>query len=456
MNEKELKAAIKRLRKENQKIRKDNDGLRKENEKLKKEFDKIKEKFEEYKKRHPKAAGVKHGKPYFFKSSTRSKKQKKSGAKKGHKPHFRPMPEQIDEIRWIPVAICPLCGGTDLSEKVQEIRGRTYEDIPVNKPIVTRLEIERRYCRTCKKIVEAPVTCVLPGARLSLRVMLIVTWFKIKLRMTEAAIPEVLYRLFGLKICEGEVIHILSQVAKAFGPYYEQLIQDIRNALVRYIDETTWRINGENVYLWAFVTKWEAVYKIAASRGHEVPLKVLGEKHNGVDVHDRFSAYKTLARKTKNSQQDCWTHIINNAKELAKFYGEEGKHIHQVLKKTYESAKAYDHKGTDEDIGELFQDMADELNIPYKSQHCHKFVVNLLKEKDNLFEFVKNPYVDGTNNMAERAMRPPVVARKISGGNRSQKGSENYEILLSVTQTLHKKEKNLVEHGPEILLASYG
>lgn len=57
--------------------------------------------------------------------------------------------------------------------------------------------------------------------------------------------------------------------------------------------------------------------------------------------------------------------------------------------------------------------------------------------------------------MAERAMRPPVVARKISGGNRSQKGAENYEILLSVTQTLHKNEKNLVEHGHEILLTSY-
>ncbi|MGP8338008.1 MAG: IS66 family transposase [Methanosarcinaceae archaeon] len=456
MNVKELKAEIEKLRKGNKKTRNENEGLRKENEKLKKELDKIKEKFEEYKKRHPKTTGVKHGKSYFFKSSTRSKKQKKPGAKKGHKPHFRPMPEQIDETRQIPVVVCPICGGTDLSENVQEIRERTYEDIPINKPIVIQLEIERRYCRTCKKIIEAPVTCVLPGARISLRVMLIVTWFKIKLRMTEEAIPEVLYRLFRLKICEGEVIHILSQVAKAFAPYYEQLIQDIRNASSRHIDETTWRINGKNVYMWAFVTKWETVYKIAASRGHEVPLAVLGKEHNGVDVHDRFSAYKTLAKKTKNPQQDCWMHIISNAEELAKFYGEEGKHIHQVLKKTYKSAKAYDHKGTDEDIEKLFKDMANELNILYKSQRCHKFVVNLLKEKDNLFEFVKNPYVEGTNNIAERAMRPPVVARKISAGNRSQKGAENYEILLSVTQTLHQREKNLVEHGPEILSTSYG
>lgn len=429
--------------------------LEQKNRELKEELERLKEKFEEYKKRHPPNTGVKNDKPYSFKSSTRSQTMRKLGAKKGHKPYFRTMPKQIDEVRRIPVVVCPECGGTELS-RVQEIRERTYEDMPICRPIAIRLEIERRYCRTCKKIVEVPVTYVLPGARLSLRIMLIVTWFKIKLRMTEKAIPEVLYQLFGLKICEGEVIHILSQVAKAFAPYYEQLIRDIRNAPSRYIDETTWRINGENVYLWAFVNKWEAVYKIAASRGHEVPLGVLGKKHNGVDIHDRFSAYRTLARKTKNPQQDCWTHIINNAEELAKFYGEEGEHIHQVLKKTYASAKAHDHKGTDEDIEKLFQDMKYGLNIPYKSHHCHKFVVNLLKEKDNLFEFVKNPHVDGTNNMAERAVRPPVVARKISGGNKSVEGSKNYEILLSVVQTLHQNGKNLVEHGHDILLTSHG
>ena len=241
--------------------------LEQENRELKEELERLKEKFEEYKKRHPPNTGVKNGKPYSFKSSARSQTMRKLGAKKDHKPHFRTMPKQIDEIRRIPVVVCPECGGTELS-RVQEVRERTYEDIPICRPIAIRLEIERRYCRTCKKIVEAPVTYVLPGARLSLRIMLIVTWFKIKLRMTEKAIPEVLYRLFGLKICEGEVIHILSQVAKAFAPYYKQLIQDIRNAPSRYIDETTWRINGENVYLWAFVNKWEAVYNLTSPLNH--------------------------------------------------------------------------------------------------------------------------------------------------------------------------------------------
>ena len=430
--------------------------LEKENRELRDELRKLKEDFEEYKKRHPPNTGVKNGKPYFFRLSNRSKTQKKPGGKKGHKPYFRPMPKQVDEIRQVPVWVCPECGGLKLSKRVQEIRSRTYEDIPICKPVAIKLQIERRYCRNCKKLVEAPVTWVLPGARLSLRVMLIVVWFKIHLRMTEAAIPEVLRRLFGLKICEGEVIHILDQVAHAYGPFYRQLIQDIRCAQARCIDETGWRINGENAQLWGFVSKGETLYKIAYSRSHEVPLKVLGKKHTGVDVHDRFSTYKTLARKTKNLQQDCWAHIIKNAEELAHFYGEEGKRIYRVMKETYESAKVYDHQGTDEDIEELFKNLVDGLKGPYKSHHCHTFVVNILSERNNLFEFVRNPHVDGTNNAVERALRAPVVARKISGGNRTMKGAQTYEVLLSVIQTLHQKGKNLVEHGPEVLLTSYG
>ncbi len=73
-----------------------------------------------------------------------------------------------------------------------------------------------------------------------------------------------------------------------------------------------------------------------------------------------------------------------------------------------------------------------------------------------MFEFVRNPEVDGTNNAAERAIRPVVIARKVSGGSRSDKGAKNYEILMSVVQTLRQNGKNLVDHGSNILLTSHG
>ncbi len=136
--------------------------------------------------------------------------------------------------------------------------------------------------------------------------------------------------------------------------------------------------------------------------------------------------------------------------------GKEGKHILTVLRETYHNAKAFDHQGTNKDIEKLFKKMKKQLDQTYKSHKCNRFVINLLKEKDNLFEFVRNPDVDGTNNAAERAVRPGVIARKIMGGNRSEKGAENYEILMSVVQTLKKNGKNIVDHGPDILLTSHG
>jgi len=131
------------------------------------------------------------------------------------------------------------------------------------------------------------------------------------------------------------------------------------------------------------------------------------------------------------------------------------------LRETYRIGKDFDHQGTDRDIKDLFKWMKNQLNQPYKSHKCNTFVCNLLKEKNNLFEFVKNPEVDGTNNAAERALRPAVIARKVSGGSRSEKGAKNYEaknyeILMSIVQTLRQNGKNLVDHGSNILLTSHG
>lgn len=151
-----------------------------------------------------------------------------------------------------------------------------------------------------------PVHDDLPGARVGIRTMLYITWLKIKLRMTLDAIPKLLRLSFGMKLSKGEVQNILAQVTKVFEPYYEQMVEDMRKRPARNIDETSWRKNGENIWLWAFVTKWETIYHIASTRGHKAALEILGNSPNGVDIHDRFRAYNTFWKKTgKRHQQIC-------------------------------------------------------------------------------------------------------------------------------------------------------
>ncbi|EQD54879.1 transposase (ISH10), partial [mine drainage metagenome] len=138
------------------------------------------------------------------------------------------------------------------------------------------------------------------------------------------------------------------------GPEYDKLLEQIRDAPSRHMDTTPWRVNGENHDLWTFVTKSEAIFRITKSNNHEVPLTVLGD-HKETDVHDRHSAFETLAKKTGNDQQYCWLHIICDAKELERFYGKEGRIVKESLQKIHEDAKAFNGHGIMEDVDRLHE-----------------------------------------------------------------------------------------------------
>jgi transposase len=331
---------------------------------------------------------------------------------------------------------------------VQEIRERVIEDIPVPKTVVTKYRIERRYCKSCKIMVESPVDDALPNARLSIRAMLVVAYLKIGMGMSGENVSDAMMNLFGVAISEGEVDNILKLLAEAFGDKYVDLLQAIRDATYRHMDSTSWRNDGKNENLWTFVTRGEAVFRISRSNGHDVPLEVLGE-HGGTDIHDRHSAFETLASKTGNDQQYCWSHIICDAKELKKFHGNDGNRILRSLKRVYREAKAFKGHGTVDDVEKLHHRLVFLIDSDYDHRDCRSFVDNLLKRKKEwLFKFVTDPDVEPTNNRAERALRPSVMYRKRNGGTRSESGDRVYERIYSLHYTSKLKKSSILTDGP--------
>jgi transposase len=57
------------------------------------------------------------------------------------------------------------------------------------------------------------------------------------------------------------------------------------------------------------------------------------------------------------------------------------------------------------------------------------------KHRQHLFVFLYRSDVEPTNNVAERALRPSVVHRKVTGGFRSPWGARAYAALASVIDT---------------------
>jgi hypothetical protein len=69
----------------------------------------------------------------------------------------------------------------------------------------------------------------------------------------------------------------------------------------------------------------------------------------------------------------------------------------------------------------------------------------LKKQQDHLFTFLKHPLVEATNNPAERQLRPAVIARKISCGNKTPKGASTWQILMSLAVTAAQLRKDFAQ-----------
>jgi transposase len=220
------------------------------------------------------------------------------------------------------------------------------------------------------------------------------------------------------------------------------------------MDETTWRIDGRSAWMWAFVEKWTTVFVVRYSRGHDVPMEVLGRHTPGVNITDRYRAYDTLASQTGDSQQYCSAHILLDARELSEFHGDEGAEIYGTLCSLYIEAKTYNHHGSAEDERRLIHALG-ALDHAYSNGKCSSFVKSLLSATDKLFLFVRMD-IESTNNTAERAIRPIVVARKVSGGSRSDTGAETTCKLAGVIQTLRKRKLDLFTDGARLIRPSPG
>ena len=69
----------------------------------------------------------------------------------------------------------------------------------------------------------------------------------------------------------------------------------------------------------------------------------------------------------------------------------------------------------------------------------------LTKQRDHLFTFLDYPHVDATNNLAERQLRPAVIARKLSCGNNTVAGARAWETLASLAATCTQRRESFID-----------
>jgi transposase len=382
----------------------------------------------------------------FFVKPDRKAKSHKLGNPKGHQGVSRSLPDQFDKEINHKINKCSDCG-SKLGKELGR-RARYVEDIiPQQNYNVTKHIIPKHWCPSCKKIVEPKPGGVIPNFRFGLNLILFVCFQHFGLALTNNKIQLELLTYFGIKVSLGEVSHIITKTGKIFGPKFKELKQKIRETAYHHEDETGWRKKGKNHWLWAFISEEVALFKIAKSRGHKVPKRIIGKDYQGTISSDGHSAYNKLEDVTLCTSQKCWVHILRGSKKLAKAHS-EGIYIYRKLKEIFAEAKEYEKEQLFEEVPKLIAKIEKIASRRYRHSEARKFVNSLaVKHKYSLFRFVGNEHIKADNNTAERAIRKAVIIRKISGGNRSHAGAIATERMLSFVQTCQLQNKDFFQEG---------
>lgn len=370
----------------------------------------------------------------FVKPRHQVEEKKPPGQKPGHEGTTRPKPERVDEERELKLVECPDCG-TKLGEPT-EVRERYVEDLLPPRAYVIRYRIARYHCPKCRRLVENKPDDVLPGHHLSIRAMTAVVYLREGLRLPVNRVQHFLADA-GLALSGGTIEQVCTEVAEQLRPRYEAILAAARARAGVGIDETGLRVNGENHWLWVLATPQEAIYHPDERRSHEVAEELLGPDFQGAVTCDFYSAYNPV----KVAKQRCWAHLLRETKELG---SEAGQQLHQELKELRAWIEAKLGRapplGRRERLASFGEWAVQQLSErDWSDPECQRIAARLRKHLGELFTYVRCPGVEATNNGAERALRPYVVKRKISGGHRSWAGARKHTMLLSLLETCRRR-----------------
>ena len=368
--------------------------------------------------------------------------QPKRGAPAGHRGNSRRRPEVISEFIDIYPEKCDRCGG-EVKGYPNHFDEHVTEDIEIRKK-VTCYRFHYGYCQRCKEVVYARKDEIPANDRIGTEVRAIGGYMR-RLGLTYRKVARFFKDVFEIDLTHPSFLSFNTEQAQNGAPLYEGIKQSIRHSPSVNADETGWRVNGDNHWLWIFTNKDAALYHIDESRGGKVVSDILGEKYEGVLVSDFFSAYNELDAEAK---QRCLAHFLREIKKVQEKNEFPPGNIDGTfcaeLKTVFKQAIAVWNRHREGTAGpdDLSQTkdwailkMIELLLLPLEHEDTQRLRDRVIRHNQELFIFLDNPSVEPTNNRAERQLRPMVIKRKLTFGNRSDLGASNEAVVMSVVET---------------------
>jgi hypothetical protein len=394
-----------------------------------------------------------------FSKGERNRNPKRPGRKPGQGEFSRRPAPPTSASSGPPVEVpveetcCPFCGGRLEREEPEEA---SVTDVPAGpEPEVRLFKVHVCRCRQCGRKTRGKhpdVGADQYGAtahRLGSRIKALAHSLHYGHGVPVRRLPAILQEMTGITITQSAITQdALKQAKGPLGAAYQELREQVRQAPVTYTDDTGWRVGGDGAYLMAFDTDQQTVYQIRPQHGNEQVRELIPSDYTGTLVTDRFSSYEA-EELAGVDQHKCLSHLIRNAVEVAesktgraKVFGSELKALLQNANELWRQQRAGTVSGFAAQADQIEQDLTYWLRPRRLRDEDNQRLldgIGLQHDRRRVLNFLYNPEVEPTNNRAERALRPAVIARKVSHCSKNRRGAEAFAAFTSVARTTVKK-----------------
>jgi transposase len=333
---------------------------------------------------------------------------------------------------------CPDCGTALAGGWVK--RRREVIELSVAPAQIIEHRYLARVCAHCRRRVVPPVDLggVVAGhQRLGAGLVSLITTLREAGRWPVAMVQWYLRTVHGLHLSVGAIVGASHRVAAAGQRTVAAIQAQIRGSPAVQADETGWRENGVNGYVWGFSTPTAAYFTHGSREGGMVDT-VLGADFTGVLGSDFYAGYHHYP----GEHQRCWVHLLRDIHDLRVLYPKDRAVARwaKAVRAVYDRAKAFARDDPRERVrmrGRCEQALAQVCRKPAADPTAvqGRLSRRMLRHLSELFVFVERPEVPADNNGAERSVRHLVTSRKISGGTRSAQGTATKMTLATLFST---------------------
>jgi transposase len=388
----------------------------------------------------------------------KKKSKRRRGGQPKHPPHLKQLlpPERVDRTKHFVPNECRNCHAPLPSEAgpndPEPKRFQTIELPPITVQ-VTEHQAHARTCQSCGEVTEAAIPAHIRAHSVGPRLTATLSYLTGCHGVSKRDVEEIADTVFGAPIALGTVANLEQEVSDALVPAHEEALAAVRQAKVKFADETSWKLWGKLCWLWAAATASVAVFVIHAKRSALGLAALLGEEIDGILHSDRWHVYLQVPEERR---QLCWAHLKRDFRKIVDCGGPSafvGRRGLRIVKEVFAAWQAFQQgKVTRRKLQALIEPLQRRLQKALiegglgDDARVAKFCENLLTLESALWTFVSEEGVEPTNNHIERLLRRAVLWRRRSFGCNSTAGCRFVERILTVVQTCRLHGKNVVEY----------